>query len=109
MTHQSMAPLRDALWQSQAFVISSSLLPTQSALPWPRASLAPQQPYLTSPNALELPIPTTLSSLTRYYLPAALPLMRLSYDYKVFWAKMICYYVLVQCPEKWSSDLKALL
>lgn len=91
------------------FVISSSLLPTQSALSWLRASLAPQQPYLISPNALALPISTILSPLTRYNPDAALPLTRLSFGYKLFWAKMIFYYVLVQCPEKWSSDLKALL
>lgn len=38
----------------------------------------------------------------------ALPLRMLSTDYKLFQAKMIFYYVLVQCPEKWGSHLKAL-
>lgn len=85
--HQSMTPLQDAIGQAPVFVISSSLLPTRSALAWARASPASPQPYLTSPNSPALPIPTILSSLTRYNPPAALPLTMLSFDYKLFLGK----------------------
>lgn len=72
------------------------------------------QPCPLPSNALALPMPTALSrcntapTQNHRITPSPLSLKLLSFDYKLFWVKMIFYYVLVQCPEKWGSDLKAL-